>query len=79
MAEEDRADGPLELLTTSEVAGMLGVVRSTVLSWAYRGLLDYTTTPGGQRRFYRAQVEAILSDGRSGPSKTSKPRHDDRR
>jgi excisionase family DNA binding protein len=43
------------------VARMLGVTRSTVLSWAYRGLLDYATTPGGQLRFYRDQVEALLA------------------
>jgi excisionase family DNA binding protein len=52
---------PPELLKTSEVARLLGVTRSTVLSWAYRGLLDYATTPGGQLRFCRDQVQALLT------------------
>jgi excisionase family DNA binding protein len=51
------------LLKTSEVARLLGVTRSTVLSWAYRGLLDYATTPGGHLRLYRRQVEALLTAG----------------
>lgn len=42
---------------------MLGVARSTLLSWAYRGFLDYATTPGGQRRFYRAQIEELQAKG----------------
>ena len=58
-----RERGLPELLKTSEVAGLLGVTRSTVLSWAYRGLLDYATTPGGQLRFYRDQIEAVLAAG----------------
>lgn len=52
------------LLKTSEVARMLRVARSTVVSWAYRGLLAHTRTPGGQLRFYRDQVEAILAAGK---------------
>jgi excisionase family DNA binding protein len=68
----DPGDGPPEMLKTSEAARLLGVSRSTVLSWAYRGLFDYTTTPGGQRRFFREQVEAFVArqydrpDGRGG-------------
>lgn len=57
-------DGSQELMKTSEVARCLGVTRSTVLSWAYRGLLDYATTPGGQLRFYHDQVETLLAAGR---------------
>ncbi|GAA2421492.1 hypothetical protein GCM10010191_36240 [Actinomadura vinacea] len=59
-------DGPPEVLKTGEVARMLGVSPSTVQSWAYRGLLDYTRTPGGQLRFYRHQIEAILDGTGSG-------------
>jgi excisionase family DNA binding protein len=55
--------GPRELLKTSEAAALLGVTRSTVLSYAYRGLLEHLVTPGGQHRFYRDQIEAILSAG----------------
>jgi excisionase family DNA binding protein len=57
------ADEQPELLKTIEAARMLGVTRSTVLSYAYRGILDYVTTPGGQRRFYRDQVEALRAAG----------------
>jgi excisionase family DNA binding protein len=61
VTESAGVSGPPELLKTSEVARLLGVTRSTVLSWAYRGLLDYATTPGGQLRFHRNQIEAILA------------------
>lgn len=68
---------PSELLKASEVADMLRVARSTVLSWAYRGLLDYTRTPGGQLRFYRDQVEAILTAGREPPEDATGQRADE--
>lgn len=67
---ETGASGPPELLKTSEVARLLRVTRSTVLSWAYRGYLDYATTPGGQLRFYRDQIEAILAAGAGNPDET---------
>jgi excisionase family DNA binding protein len=76
----DRSAGenePPELLKTSEVARSLGVVRSTVLSWAYRGLLDYTTTPGGHLRFYRDQVEAIRTGEENLPGEGSCGRRSD--
>jgi excisionase family DNA binding protein len=63
-------DGPPELLKTSEVARMLGVTRSTVLSWAYRGFLDYATTPGGHLRFHRDQVQALLTAGQDQPDES---------
>jgi excisionase family DNA binding protein len=61
--EREPEGGQPELMKTSEVARRLGVARSTVLSWAYRGLLDYTRTPGGQLRFHRDQVEALRAAG----------------
>ena len=66
-------DRPPEVLKTSEVARLLGVTRSTVLSWAYRGLFDYTTTPGGQLRFFRRQVEAFLAAAHDGAEKAPQP------
>jgi excisionase family DNA binding protein len=68
-------DGPPELLKTSEVARLLGVTRSTVLSWAYRGLLDHATTPGGQLRFHRDQIETLLATGhdRTEPDRAAAP------
>ncbi len=53
-----------QLLTTGEVARLFRVARSTVTSWAYRGLLPYTTTPTGQLRFYRASIERRLAERR---------------
>jgi excisionase family DNA binding protein len=70
-------DAPREVLKTSEVARLLGINRTTVLSWAYRGLFDYTTTPGGQRRFFRDQIEAYLAAQYDGPADGS--RRGDRR
>ena len=44
-------------LTPNEVAELLIVSPITVRQWAQRGLLPYVTTPGGHRRFRRADVE----------------------
>ncbi|WP_372503885.1 helix-turn-helix domain-containing protein [Actinomadura rupiterrae] len=40
-------DGDSELLTSTEVAAMFRVARSTVSGWAARGLLPYARTPSG--------------------------------
>lgn len=58
-----RDAGEEQLLTTGEVARLFRVARSTT-SWAYRGLLPYTTTPTGHLRFYRASVERRLAERR---------------
>lgn len=62
MTGEPVEDNRLELLTTAEVARLFRVARSTVTSWAYRGLLPYTTTPTGHLRFYRASIEQRLAE-----------------
>lgn len=49
------------LLTSSEVAGRLRVHPATVNEWARVGRLDSIKTPGGQRRYRVADVEAIES------------------
>jgi excisionase family DNA binding protein len=49
-----------ELLTTSEVARIFKVARSTVAGWAARGLIEYTRTPTGRLRFYRHLVERLV-------------------
>ena len=53
----------MDLLKTSEVARLLGVTRSTVLSWAYRGFLTYATTPGGHLRFHREEIDTFRATG----------------
>jgi excisionase family DNA binding protein len=55
------ADG--ELLTTSEVARLLGVNRRTVTRWARHGKISAVWTLGGDRRFLRSEVERALEAG----------------
>ena len=50
-----------EFLTTAEVARALRVDRNTVLRWAKAGTLDSRRTPGGHRRYRRADVLAYLN------------------
>ena len=48
-------------LTISDTALMLGVSVATVRRWADAGHLASYRTPGGQRRFSAAEVEAFLT------------------
>lgn len=57
----DRQD---QWLGLSEAAELLGVHPSTVRAWADQGKLPVQRTPGGHRRFPRAEIEAMLSGGR---------------
>lgn len=57
--EEQQAD---ELLTTAEVARLARVSVGAVSKWAVAGELPVAMqTPGGQRRFWRSDVERILT------------------
>lgn len=47
-------------MSAGEVAALFGVDTSTVAGWADKGLLASFRTPGGHRRFHRADVEALL-------------------
>jgi excisionase family DNA binding protein len=49
-------------LMPSEVASLLGVSPVTVRKWAYRGELKCHLTPGGHRRFSRAEIESFVRD-----------------
>ncbi|GAA0286877.1 hypothetical protein GCM10009527_097980 [Actinomadura nitritigenes] len=51
---------PYDLMKTSEVAAAFRVAPGTVGRWADEGKLDSVRTPGGQRRFYRSQVEQLM-------------------
>lgn len=53
-------------LTPKQVAELFGVTTVTVGTWADEGKLPHFRTPGGQRRFRRADVEAFLA-GRGEP------------
>lgn len=48
-------------LTSGEVATLFNVSVETVARWADDGKLPHFKTPGGQRRYRRADVEAFLS------------------
>lgn len=48
-----------DLLTTREVAKMLGVGTTSIKRWADSGLLRCVKTPGGHRRFPREAVESF--------------------
>lgn len=52
------------LMTPREVAVVFRVDPKTVTRWAITGRLEYVRTPGGHRRYFREQVEALLRDQR---------------
>jgi excisionase family DNA binding protein len=49
-----------DLMTSGEVAELFRVDPKTVTRWAASGRINFILTPGGQRRFRRAEVEAML-------------------
>lgn len=52
--------GPLDLMTPAEVANLFRVDPKTVNRWAVAGRLASVRTLGGHRRYFRAEVEALL-------------------
>ena len=53
-----------EFLTPAEVQAAFRVHPLTVRQWANTGLLSSVRTPGGHRRYHRAEVEALLNGPR---------------
>lgn len=51
------------LLTPAEVARMLRVTYGTVCRWGATGKLRSTRTLGGHRRYYEADIRALLDGG----------------
>jgi excisionase family DNA binding protein len=51
-----------ELLTPGEVARMFRVDPKTVVRWTKTGKLASVKTPGGHRRYKKAEVIALLED-----------------
>ena len=47
-------------LTVSEAAALLGVHADTLRRWTAAGKVPSWLTPGGQRRYRRSDVEALL-------------------
>jgi excisionase family DNA binding protein len=50
-----------ELLTPVEVAKMFAVHQGTVAKWADAGKLAVVRTPGGRRRYFADEVQALLN------------------
>ncbi|WJW74389.1 response regulator [Thiohalobacter sp. IOR34] len=60
MAPDDTDKPPTEdYLSPHQVASLLHVSPVTVRHWAAQGKLSFVTTPGGHRRFPRAEVERL--------------------
>jgi excisionase family DNA binding protein len=56
-----------KLLTPGEVATSMRVDPKTVTRWAAAGKIRSIRTPGGHRRFYAADVQALLEGKDIGP------------
>ncbi|HZG67913.1 MAG TPA: helix-turn-helix domain-containing protein [Herpetosiphonaceae bacterium] len=54
------SDNQAAWLTLGEVSTLLGVHPATVRQWSDEGKLDAFRTPGGHRRFARADIERLL-------------------
>jgi excisionase family DNA binding protein len=59
--------GDPEWLTLGQAARFLGVAQSTIRKWSDQGRVPAFYTPGGHRRFRRADLDAFLA--RSGPGR----------
>lgn len=49
-----------DLLRPREVAALFGVRTTSIARWAREGRLNAVLTPGGHRRYRRADVQALL-------------------
>ena len=59
-------------LTLGQAASFLGVAQSTIRKWSDDGKVPAFYTPGGHRRFRRADLEAFIAQ--SGPAPRPIPR-----
>lgn len=62
-----------DLLTPGEVGDMLRVDTKTVAKWAQAGRLSSVRTPGGHRRFRRAEIEILRGDIPAGSEPAGMP------
>lgn len=53
-------DATTELLTISEAAALLDVSPQTLRRWEQKGHIAPVRTPGGQRRYTRDQLHAVM-------------------
>jgi excisionase family DNA binding protein len=64
------AAGESEWLTLGQAATFLGVAQSTLRKWSDGGRVPAFYTPGGHRRYKRADLDGFLA--RSGPGKPAR-------
>ena len=53
---------PMDLLTPQEVAQAFRVDPKTVRLWAQEGRLRWVRTHGGHRRYFKADVQRLLTE-----------------
>ncbi|OZE13341.1 hypothetical protein CH249_02015 [Rhodococcus sp. 05-2255-3B1] len=56
---------PDEVIAIGEAAVILGVSVKTLRNWEARGAISAIRSPGGQRRFRRSDVEALVTPSQS--------------
>ena len=61
MSTEDTQGSEGNLVPIGEVARIFGVTVATVRRWEREGKISAQRTPGGQRRFDRAEIERARS------------------
>lgn len=61
MSTEDTQSTEADLVPIGEVARIFGVTVATVRRWEREGKISAQRTPGGQRRFDRAEIERARS------------------
>lgn len=49
-----------DTLSVDEAAAYLGVHRDTITRWSDSGALRHSLTPGGRRRYTKADLDAVL-------------------
>jgi excisionase family DNA binding protein len=63
------------VFTSSQAADYLGVSLATIRRWTDAGHIACYRTPGGQRRFSRAQLESFVSSMSQDGGAESVPAH----
>lgn len=58
--ERSNPSTEVEYLSIGEVAKAFGVTVATVRNWDRGGRIESIRTPGGQRRFRRSDVDALI-------------------
>ena len=61
MNTKDTQSTEADLVPIGEVARIFGVTVATVRRWEREGKISAERTPGGQRRFNRAEIERARS------------------